>query len=139
MDVRNCTRCKKIFNYVGGQPVCAQCKKELEELFKETRLYIRRNPDASITEVSEKCNVDLKQIRQWIREEKLSFSKDSEIGIECEKCGKSIRTGRFCDACKGDTLNELNNIVRQNSAPIESVPKTENKNQMRFLNKEHGR
>jgi len=137
MNVRNCTRCGRIFNYVAGQSICSQCKGELETLFKEVRTFIRRNPQASIQEVSEECKVETKQIRQWIREERLSFTKESGVGIECEKCGKTIRTGRFCDDCKKETLDDLKSVGRQNSAPIESPSKPEErKNQMRFLNKD---
>lgn len=137
MNVRNCVKCGRIFNYVTGRPICAQCKKSEEETFKEVRVYVRRNAGASISEVAEVCKVDIKQIRQWIREERLSFSADSTIGIECEKCGASIPTGRFCDACKADTLSDLQSVGRkQNSEPIEAAPKKEAKNQMRFLNKD---
>ncbi len=138
MDVRTCQRCKKIFNYVAGQPVCASCKRDLEILFKDVRLFIRRNPQASIQQVSEECGVESKQIKQWIREERLSFSSDSAVGIECERCGKSIKTGRFCDECKKETLNDLQSVQRgQNSDSIKSVPESsERKSQMRFLNKD---
>lgn len=138
MNVRNCARCGKIFNYVSGRPICAACKRGEEESFKDVRSYIRRNPDVSISEVAEACEVDIKMIRQWIREERLSFSKDSAVGIECEKCGKTIRTGRFCKECKAETINDLNNARGvNNSEPITKAPEeTKKKNQMRFLNKD---
>lgn len=138
MDVRTCQRCKKIFNYVAGQQVCASCKRELEVLFKDVRLFIRRNPQASIQQVAEECEVEARQIKQWIREERLSFSNDSAVGIECERCGKSIKTGRYCEECKKETLNDLKSVQRgQNSDSIKSVPESsERKSQMRFLNKD---
>jgi methionyl-tRNA synthetase len=137
MNVRNCSRCGRIFNYVTGQPICIQCKTELESLFKDTRLYIRRNPNASIQEVSEQCKVEVKQIRQWIREERLSFSADSTVGIDCEKCGMSIKTGRFCEKCKAETINSLNSVRPVNSPTLETRPKDATKNQMHFLNRDN--
>lgn len=113
MDVRNCVKCNKIFNYIGGVPICPNCRKNLEEKFKEVKLFIRKNPSAGITEVSEKCETDVKQIRQWIREERLSFSSESAIGIDCELCGKTIRTGRFCDECKTKLGNNLSQAIRK--------------------------
>ncbi len=138
MDVRTCQRCKKIFNYVTGQPVCASCKKELEILFKDVRSFIRRNPQASIQEVADECKVDSKQIKQWIREERLSFTSDSAVGIECERCGKSIKTGRFCEECKKETLNELQSVQREHNsdAITNEQENTGRKSQMRFLNKD---
>lgn len=138
MNVRNCKKCGRIFNYAAGQVVCAECKKDLEIKFKDTRLFIRRNPQASIQMVSEECEVEVKQIKQWIREERLSFSKDSDVGIECEKCGVNIKTGRFCDACKADTLNDLNSVRKPaNGEPIDKVPEKETKGTgMHFMNRD---
>ena len=31
MDVRNCKKCGKLFNYVSGPMICPLCKEELEE------------------------------------------------------------------------------------------------------------
>ena len=140
MDVRNCRKCGRIFNYVTGQPICAQCKTELENKFAEVKTYIRRNPQANIGQVAEECEVDTRQIRQWVREERLLFSEDSAMGIECEKCGKTIRTGRFCDECKRDTTNELNSAYhKSNSEPVEHEKKKDVASRMRFLDKEHRR
>ena len=107
MVVKNCKKCGRIFNYASGQVICAQCKKELEAKFKDVRHYIRRNPQASIEIVAKECSEDIKQIKQWIREERLSFSENSDIGIECERCGKNIKTGRYCEVCKAETIKEL--------------------------------
>lgn len=137
MNVRNCSKCGKIFNYVAGPPICAQCRKDMEEVFKAVRIFIRNNPSAGITEVAEANNVDVRQIRQWIREERLSFSSDSAVGIDCERCGKSIKTGRFCDECKADTINNLNSAYEKPKAEPVKEEKRDSKNQMRFLNKDH--
>lgn len=138
MNVRNCKKCGKIFNYTTGQPICSHCKKDLEVKFKDVRQFIRRNSDASIQMIAEECDVEVKQIKQWIKEEKLSFSKDSTIGIECEKCGANIKTGRFCETCKADTLSNLNSVRKpKNSEPIEKTPEKENKSSgMHFIHKD---
>lgn len=136
MNVRNCVKCGKIFNYVSGKPICLNCRKDLEEKFKETRTYIKRNTKASLAEVSEACEIDVKQIKQWVREERLSFSKDSAIGIECESCGKTIKTGRFCDDCKGDMTNNLRDAYEKAPAPPKENPFAQNnKNRMAFRDK----
>lgn len=120
MNIRNCVKCGKIFNYSMGKPICPNCRQSLEELFKETRLYIKRNPKASIAEVSQACEVEVSQIKQWVREERLSFSSDSAIGIDCELCGKTIRTGRFCDECKGNMSKDLMNATKR-SEPMDEM------------------
>lgn len=110
MDVRNCRSCGKIFNYIGGQPICQTCKNKLEDKFQEVKAYINEHPHAQIYEVSEETEVSISQIRHWIREERLTFSPESTVGIECESCGKIIKTGRFCDRCKESLVNTLNGV-----------------------------
>ena len=97
MEVRNCADCGKMFNYMGGTPLCAACAKKLEDKFDAVKEYVYDNPRATINEVAEENEVSVRQIKRWIREERLAFSDDSPIGIECEGCGKTIRTGRYCE------------------------------------------
>jgi flagellar operon protein (TIGR03826 family) len=137
MNVKNCVKCGKIFNYLSGRPICPACVKNLEEEFKTVRTYVKRNPNASIAEVAEVNEVDIKQIKQWIREEKLSFSKDSGVGIDCEVCGVTIKTGRFCDTCKKTVTNDLNNAYDR-PKKVEENPFANQKKEtkMRFMNKD---
>ena len=41
MEVRNCKDCGKLFNYMGGVPVCAACNKKLEEKIYLLKTEIR--------------------------------------------------------------------------------------------------
>ena len=113
MNVRNCRKCGRVFNYIIGQTLCLSCRDALEGKFKEVKEYVQKNRGCGINDVAEACDVDSNQIRQWIREERLEFTEDSMIGLACEICGSSIRTGRYCEKCKAQTLNGLNNVVRQ--------------------------
>lgn len=135
MSIRNCSKCGKIFNYVAGKPVCQTCRKTLEEKFKETRLYIKKNVSASIAEVSQECDVDTKQIKQWVREERLSFSDSSSVGIDCEVCGKSIKTGRFCGECKEKMTGDLKSVYVKEEAPKENPFARDKTAKMRFMDK----
>ena len=74
------------------------------------------------------------QIRQWLREERLELAADSALYLNCESCGQPIRSGRFCDKCKGNMTRDLQSILKSNQ-PAERKP---DKNQgdsarMRFL------
>lgn len=112
MDVRNCRSCGRLYNYIGGsyRNLCPDCITKLEEKFAEVKQYIEENRTAMINEVSEVCQVSTKQIEQWVREERLCFADDSPIGLDCEVCGKTIKTGRFCDGCKNTMLNQFGNM-----------------------------
>lgn len=63
-------------------------------------------------------------------EERLSFSKDSNVSIQCEKCGRKILTGRYCPSCKKNMANSLNNLY------VTTAPQKDKKSagaKMRFL------
>lgn len=132
MEARNCKECGKIFNYLGGAPVCASCAKKLEEKFTQVKEYVYDNPNVPINQVAEENEVSVQQIKRWIREERLSFSDSSDIGIDCEKCGAMIRTGRYCNNCKRQMEDQFKNMYKPASAPVQKK-KTNTEARMRFL------
>lgn len=131
MDVRNCRSCGKLFNYLGGTPLCASCMRDLDKKFDVVKNYIYDNPNASIQEVAEENEVTVQQLRQWVREERLAFSADSLVGLECESCGTMIRTGRFCNACKEKLANTLGSAYK--TEDVKGQKDYRDRAKMRFL------
>ncbi len=134
MDVRNCRKCGRIFNYVMGPLMCPACAEEQEAKFQTVKTFIRENPGVGVPEVAKECEVDPSQIYQWLREERLQLGEGSMISLECENCGVSIQSGRLCDKCKRDMVNGMRQASRVEK-PVEAPkPKVEDgKNKMRFL------
>ena len=119
-----------------GLPICQKCKEEQEQLFQTVKKYVQDHPGADIMLVSEECEVDPAQIRQWIREERLQFADDSPIRIPCEKCGSMIRSGRFCEACKIEMTQGFNHAMGRDKVvkpEVKKSPSRSNDNRMRFL------
>lgn len=112
MNVKNCRKCGKMFNYIGGMPVCPACRESAEAQFQKVKKYVQDNKTATIQQIVEECGVDAKQIQQWVREERLFFTDDSPVKINCEICGATIRTGRYCEKCKKDTANNLTDAFK---------------------------
>ena len=133
MNARNCKKCGRVFNYISGMPLCPSCREEMEEKFQTVKEYIQNNKDTTIKTVAEECEVDESQIRQWVREERLVFSEDSGILMQCEICGAAIRTGRYCDKCKQETMRSLAGAGRQTVAPQVQRKNTKENPRMRFL------
>ena len=104
----------------------------MEEKFQQVKEYVRSNPGATIQMVSEDNDVTVQQIRQWIREERLSLSVAGADGIVCETCGKPIRTGRFCEKCKNNMANALAESIHKPEPPQPQETERD-KNRMRFL------
>ncbi len=135
MNVRNCRKCGRIFNYVSGPPICVQCREELEAKFQEVKKYIQDHAHASIPEVAEACDVSPNQIQQWLRDERLQLAEGSGITLHCENCGASILSGRFCDKCKNSMANRLSDSIKKPEAPKPVHKKDTKENpKMRFLN-----
>lgn len=107
MELMNCRSCKKIFNYISGEKICPGCREMLEQKFREVKEFIRENPGKNINEVSEETDTTVRQIKKWVREERLSFTDDSLVGLECERCGKMIHSGRFCSECAGGLASAM--------------------------------
>lgn len=111
MEVRNCRKCRRLFNYLGGQNICPECRDALERSFLQVKDHIRDNPNNTLQEISESCEVEVQQIRDWIRDGRLEISKGSPIELNCEKCGAKILKGRFCDSCNQKLADNLSALV----------------------------
>ena len=134
MEVRNCKLCGRLFNYIGGVPVCAACKEELEKKYVQVKEYVRDNRSATMYEISEANDVTIQQINQWVREERLVFTDDSPIGIDCEGCGRSIKTGRFCDNCKNTMAKDMGNAFRNTpNKENDAIKAAKERARMRYL------
>lgn len=137
MDIKNCRICGKIMQYSGfGIPVCMGCKKSLEEKFQIAKQYVRENPGTTINELAKVADVPNTQITQWVREERLIFAEDSPIGIDCERCGKMIKSGRYCPECKNSLMNELSSGRKTVVAVQERKPMASAKGRMRYLDRD---
>lgn len=138
MEVRNCRGCGRLYNYIGGsyRNLCPDCINKMEEKFQEVKDFIEENKTATMPMISLECDVKMEQIEKWIREERLYFSDDSPIGIECESCGATIKSGRFCPACKEKMTNNFNSLYNNTGyeAPKRKSDVKE-KERMRFLDK----
>ena len=134
MNVRNCRKCKRLFNYVVGPIICPSCREEMEQEFQKVKKYVQEHAHCDIRTVSEECEVDPNQIRQWVREERLEFADDSAVGLNCERCGRSIKSGRFCEACKKDMANTFGNSIKP-ATPVQQAPQKDKREspKMRFL------
>lgn len=136
MNVRNCKTCGRIFNYMMGPVICPACKDSMEAKFQEVKEYIREHKGANIPEVAEACDVEASQIRQWLRDERLEVTEDSALYLTCESCGAAIRSGRFCEKCKGNLNKDLKDMINANKPKatlVQNNKKDDSGAKMRFL------
>lgn len=112
MEVKVCRGCKKIFQYIAGPQLCPRCKQLEEDMFQKVKEYLRQNPGASLIEVSKETEVSAGLIEKFLRQGRLQVTADSPIQLTCERCGKKITTGSYCNGCKNEITNELNEVKK---------------------------
>lgn len=134
MEIRNCRKCGKMFNYITGPQVCQSCKEAAEKKFQEVKDYVRDHKTASIPDICKDCGVEPKQVQQWIREERLIFADDSPVKISCEICGKQISTGRYCAQCKRDTAAGISEAAKRPDSGSSKMNLASNSHKMHTFN-----
>lgn len=136
VNIVNCRKCGRIFNYVVGPRICPACREENENTFQRVKKYVEEHPEVTIVSLAEECEVEPQQIQQWLREERLELKSGSGIALPCESCGAPITSGRYCDKCKHELAKGFGDAIRnkqqteRREAPLK--PKDDG-NRMRFL------
>lgn len=111
MEIRNCEKCGKIYRYDGSK-ICMDCRREEENEFLRVKEYIYDNPGSTIQLVSEETEVSTKKIFRYLREGKLEIKdNNNNLVLDCERCGKPIKSGRFCEKCTIELERELKGAV----------------------------
>ena len=98
MEPKNCPRCGRIFVKIRD-PICDPCMKEEEQIFEKVREYVRENPDSTIKEICDACEVTAKRILSYLKDGRLEASKGLQGESLCSKCGRPIKSGRMCEKC----------------------------------------
>lgn len=133
MNIRNCSRCKKVYQYDGFR-ICHSCRKNDELQFQKVKSYLEEDPGANISNVVENTGVDTKKVIEFLREGRLEIEGGGDIILECEKCGEGITTGRFCNKCIGGLQRELGLAMTAKPKPGDE-PKSSEKYRFRVADR----
>ena len=117
-DLRNCSICGRLYAF-QGRDICSKCLEKEDDDYAVVRRYVRDNPGASVPEVAEATGVDEEKILQFLRDGRL-ISKGMSYTTMCERCGKSIPSGKYCDSCLKQLGAEFKSVIP--SAPKKSEP-----------------
>lgn len=99
MAIYECKRCHRMFQRIGIENVCPTCVPLDEADFRKIKEYLMEHQGASSTEVMQHTGVSLRQIKRYLKEERLEILGDNKGFLRCELCGKPINSGRFCEFC----------------------------------------
>jgi len=103
-----CTKCRGRLKYIGGGYYeCFDCgNREIDDFGKIKDFIDMHGPSPAIV-ISECTGVPVDLINGMLKEGRLEIPEGSQIYIKCEKCGCSIRYGRFCPECIKQRTNTL--------------------------------
>ncbi|MTI46810.1 TIGR03826 family flagellar region protein [Sporosalibacterium faouarense] len=112
MDLRNCRKCGRVYAY-NGFKYCSRCRNEEEENFRKVKEYIYDHNDATIQETSDETGVSVKKIISYLREGRLELKGEHHnMILDCERCGRPIKTGRFCGKCINEMEKEFKGATK---------------------------
>lgn len=114
MEARNCPKCGRVFAMIR-ESICPKCVKEAEATFEKVRDFIKENPNMTIKEVAEECDVSYKRILTYIRDGRVEASGGMHGEVTCSRCDKPIKVGRMCEKCTIETgfkVNEMKEDAR---------------------------
>lgn len=135
-DVRNCKRCNKIFNYLGGPQICPVCKEADEADFRKVKEYLYDHPGATMSQISMELGISVDKITRFLKEGRLEIVENSgNLVLECERCGKAIRTGRYCEECSKEVSRNFSSMAKEMRDRISSEKPKSEKSAMRYLGK----
>lgn len=132
MNLATCRGCGRLYNVISNRRLCPDCARRLEDKFQDVKEYLNKHPNASVNVVSEACDVTVKQIKEWVRDERLSFTYGSADALTCDSCGEKILTGRFCVDCKQKMQNNLMSMLEPKESEV-SKKRNRDRDRMRFL------
>ena len=78
-------------------------------------------------------------IKRFLREGRLEIANDEgNLVLECENCGRSIKTGRICPDCERNLASGFKSAASQMKLDLDSRSTSERKSLgLRYLNKEY--
>lgn len=146
MAIKICALCKMPFSQTRNETTCPTCAAEGESRFQRIKAYLYEHPGASATELVQQLGVTIRQIQQYLKEDRLEVVGEGFTGLKCELCGKDLKTGRYCPHCereaaarqrqqvKTDALQELQEMKAERAAKRADDPSPRKQTGLRFGN-----
>ena len=123
MPLSNCTRCGSVFSRTS-KPICSACIRKEEADFEKAVEWLRDNPSLTVHALSKGTGIHKSHILRWIRQKRIIMADASGL-VKCKKCGAPISTGNFCDHCKLELVQDVNEglkTIRKEQVSEEPIP-----------------
>lgn len=111
------TRCKacnaRVYYLGNGKYYCRTCGFETLDDYGKMKKFVRENPEYTVVYASQVTGVRPEIIEQFAQKGDFEVPEESPYFLSCEKCGCSIREGRYCSFCVYEIAGELKNMFNE--------------------------
>ncbi len=102
IGTQRCSRCHGALEQVGeGVYRCKLCKTEVLDDFGRVKRFLGDRTDIPVKEIYKATGVPVSVIRDFIDQGRIEDPEGKEI---CQRCGRKIREGRYCQDCRRSIL-----------------------------------
>lgn len=132
-DLRNCPICGRVYAY-QGRNMCNKCLEKEDDDYAIVRRYVREHPGTSVAEVAEATDIDEDKILQFLRDGRL-ITRGMSYTTMCERCGKTISSGKYCDSCLKKLGAEFKKIIppTRKASESEAITRDRGKDRMHSI------
>ncbi|MCY8328264.1 hypothetical protein MOC47_05325 [Bacillus spizizenii] len=120
-ELANCPKCNALFLKTKLQTVCQACIKEEEKSFEIVYKFLRKqeNRQSTLSRITEETGVEEELILKFIRQKRIQITHLPNLVYPCERCGTSIREGKFCKACQSDLKTQMDHLDHEEALKTE--------------------
>ena len=109
-----CELCdEKVYYMDSGRYQCRSCNHIMFDDFGKVKAYLEEHGPSHAVAISSATGVSMEIIDVFLRKGRLEIPEGSKYYIQCQKCGCSIRYGRFCPDCIKETANGIRAICAE--------------------------
>jgi len=131
-----CTVCKgKMFYVDSGRYECRACGHEELDDFGKVKQFLEENGPTPVLQIAYATGVTAEIIELFLKKGRLEIPEGSKYYLHCERCGCSIRYGRYCPSCVQELVGGIKNLFCEEMG--EKPKSGEMSGKMHFLNRRY--
>ena len=101
MSTYTCKKCGKKYEAAGlTDGFCEECLMDHLDKYHQVREYLWAHPGSTASEIADACDCSVRQVMQWVKEDRFMLTDGSRVLLYCANCGKKIISGVYCPACQ---------------------------------------
>ena len=119
----------------SGRYRCDTCGNIAVDDFGKIKDFLELNGPTPITVIAMATGVETDVIELYLKKGKVEVTEGSKWYLECEKCGCSIRYGRYCPDCARQLAGGIRTVFHEEVGEKPKIEQNiEMKGKMHFLN-----